>query len=90
MANHASSRKRIRRNATRANINGQRMSRIRTLIKQVDFAISEGNAKQAEEALLSVQPELDRGVAKGILPRQTASRKLSRLSRKIHGLKAAS
>jgi small subunit ribosomal protein S20 len=87
MANHASARKRIRRNARRADINGARMTRLRTFIKKVETAIAEGDAKNANAALRAAQPELDRGVAKGIINGKTASRKLSRLSARIKALK---
>ena len=67
MANHASARKRIRRNARRAVINGVRRNRIRTFVKKVELEIAAGNAKEAQEALKNAQPEIQRGVAKGIL-----------------------
>jgi len=89
MANHASAKKRIRRNAKRAEINGARRSRIRTFIKKVELAITAGNASDAEAALKVVQPEMDRGVSKGIFNKKTASRKLSRLSARIKALKKA-
>ncbi len=89
MANHKSSKKRIRRNARRAEINGARMSRIRTFIKKVELALQSGDAKEAETALKNAQPEIQRGVAKGILHKNTASRKLSRLSSRIKAVKAA-
>lgn len=89
MANHKSSKKRIRRNEKRATINGARMSRIRTFIKKVELALLAGDAKEAETALQSAQPEISRGVSKGILHKNTASRKVSRLSSRIKALKKA-
>lgn len=89
MANHKSSKKRIRRNARRAEVNGSRMSRIRTFIKKVELALQNGNAEEAEVALKDAQPEIHRGVSKGILHKNTASRKLSRLSSRIKAAKAA-
>jgi small subunit ribosomal protein S20 len=89
MANHASSKIRIRRNARRAAINGARTSRIRTFAKKVETAIASGDAKAAEAALKAVQPELGRGVAKGIMHKKTAARKMSRLSARIRAMKAA-
>lgn len=83
MADHASAQKRIRRNARRAVINGARRNRIRTFIKKVELALSSGDAKSAEEALKTAQPEIQRGVAKGILHKNTAARKISRLSARI-------
>ncbi|MEM6782078.1 MAG: 30S ribosomal protein S20 [Pseudomonadota bacterium] len=89
MANHASSKKRIRRNARRAEINGARRNRIRTFIKKIETAIAAGDADQAQTALQTAQPEIHRGVAKGIMHKNTAGRKLSRLSAKIKALKKA-
>ena len=89
MANHASSKKRIRRNAKRAEINGARRSRMRTFIKKVEMAIASGDKKQADEAFAKAQPEIDRSVAKGLLHKNTAARKLSRLSTRITALKKA-
>ncbi len=83
MANHVSSKKRIRRNEARAEINIARRSRLRTFIKAVETAISSGNSQEAKDALRSAQPELDRSVAKGIMKKKTASRKLSRLSARV-------
>ncbi len=87
MANHASARKRVRRNANRAEINKARVSRIRTFIKKVEQAIGSGDAKGAQAALKEAQPELFRGVSKGVFHKKTASRKLSRLSAGIKALK---
>ncbi len=89
MANHASSKKRIRRNAKRAEINKSRVSRIRTFIKKVESAISAGDAKTAEEALKNAQPEISRGVSKGVVHKNAAARKISRLSSRIKALKKA-
>ena len=90
MANHASAKTRIRRNARRAVINGARRSRIRTFIKKIEVAIAAGDVKQAEEAYKLAQPEVHRGVSKGILHKNTASRKMSRLSARIKSTKLAS
>lgn len=87
MANHASALKRIRRNDRRAVINGARRTRIRTFIKKVELALSAGDAATAEEALKNAQPEIQRGVAKGILHKNTAARKISRLSARIKAQK---
>ena len=88
MANHASAKTRIRRNARRAEINGARRSRIRTFIKKVELALTAGNTKEAEEALKVAQPEIQRGVAKGIWHKNTAARKISRLSARIKASKS--
>lgn len=89
MANHDSSKKRIRRNETRVAINGGRRSRIRTFLKKVELALLAGDAEQAEAALVNARPEIMRGVAKGIYHKNTASRKVSRLSNRIKTLKTA-
>ena len=88
MANHKSAKKRIRRNAKRAAINRARMSRIRTFVKKVEIAIASGNATEAREALRSAQPELQRGVTRGVIHRNTASRKISRLAARVKALAA--
>ena len=80
MANHKSAKKRIRRNLARAEINKSRMSRIRTFIKKVESAISAGDIENARVALRQVQPQIMRGVSKGVLHKNTASRKMSRLA----------
>jgi small subunit ribosomal protein S20 len=87
MANHKSAEKRIRRNARRAEINGARRNRIRTFIKKVEAAIGLGDAATAQDALKNAQPEIQRGVAKGIMPKNTAARKISRLSAAIKKIK---
>lgn len=88
MANHASAKTRIRRNARRAVINGARRSRIRTFIKKIEMAIASGDKKSADEAFKNAQPEIQRGVAKGIMHKNTAARKLSRLSTRIKAISA--
>jgi small subunit ribosomal protein S20 len=86
MANTPQAKKRIRRNARRTEINGARVSRIRTFVMQVEAAWDAGNKEQAAAALLKVQPELARGVAKGVFHKNTASRKMSRLSKRLAAL----
>ena len=86
MANTPQAKKRIRRNANRAKINHARISRIRTFIKQVESAIAAGSKDEAAEALKKAQPELARGVSRGVLHKNTASRKLSRLSKRVASL----
>ena len=86
MANTPQARKRIRRNARRAEINGARVSRIRTFVKQAEAALASGDKDQARAALQRVQPELARGVAKGVLHKNTASRKFSRLNKRVQAL----
>jgi small subunit ribosomal protein S20 len=86
MANTPQAKKRIRRNANRATINHARISRIRTFLKQVESALEAGKKKDAAEALKMAQPELARGVSRGVLHKNTASRKLSRLSKRVAAL----
>ena len=86
MANTPQAKKRIRRNEKRAEINGNRLSRIRTFVKKVEAALEGGNKTEAAAALAAAQPEMDRGVARGVLHRKTVSRKLSRLTKRIAGL----
>jgi small subunit ribosomal protein S20 len=86
MANTPQAKKRIRRNANRATINHSRISRIRTFIKAVESAIAAGKKKDAAEALKMVQPEMARGVARGVIHKNTASRKFSRLSTRVASL----
>lgn len=86
MANHASAKKRIRTNARRNEINTARVSRLRTFIKKVETAIASGDAKAATDAFKTVQPELMRGVTKKVIAKNTAARKLSRLSAKIKAI----
>lgn len=86
MANTPQARKRIRRNERRAEINGNRLSRIRTFVKKVESALAGGNKAEAAEALKAAQPELARGVARGVLHKNTAARKLSRLTKRVASL----
>src|ERR687890_1395443 len=86
MANTPQAKKRIRRNANRADINRARVSRIRTFVKQAEAALAAGDKDEAREALKRVQPELARGVSKGVLHKNMAARKLSRLTRRLTAL----
>jgi small subunit ribosomal protein S20 len=83
MANTPQAKKRIRRNATRETINQSRVSRIRTFIKAVESAIASGKKADAADALKKAQPELFRGVARGVIHKNTAARKISRLSKRV-------
>lgn len=87
MANTPQAKKRIRRNMKRATINHSRISRIRTYIKQVESAIAEGKKGEAADALKMVQPEIARGVARGVIHKNTAARKVSRLSKRVASLR---
>lgn len=86
MANTPQAKKRIRRNERRAVVNGNRIGRIRTFVKKVESALDAGDKEAAQAALASAQPELARGVAKGVLHKNTASRKFSRLTKRLAAL----
>ena len=87
MANHVSSKKRIRRDERATRVNADRRNRIRTFIKKIEAAVSAGDSSGAEKALKEAQPEMQRGVAKGIWHKKTASRKMSRLSALVKATK---
>jgi len=86
MANTPQSKKRARQNETRKTINKARRSRIRTFLRKVEEAIASGNQETAATALRTAQPELMRGVTKGMLHKNTASRKMSRLAARVKAL----
>jgi small subunit ribosomal protein S20 len=86
MANHKSAEKRIRQTERRTAVNRARVSRVRTFIKKVETAIESGNKEAARDAFIAAQPELQRGVGKGVVHKNTAARKLSRLSSRIKAL----
>lgn len=88
MANTPQSKKRARQLERRTDVNKARRSRIRTFLRRVEDAIASGNAETAREALLAAQPELDRGVSKGVLHKNTVARKLSRLTSRVKSLNA--
>ncbi len=86
MAHHKSAKKRIRRNARRAEINRSRVSRIRTYVKNVELAIAGGDKAAASEALREAQPEMHRGVNKGVMHQNTVGRRISRFSARIKAM----
>lgn len=86
MAHSLSAKKRIRQTLKRTEINKSNTSRMRTFVKKVETAIASQNKEEARQALQEAQPELHRSVTKGILHRNTAARKLSRLSARIKAL----
>ena len=88
MANSPQAKKRARQNERRADVNKARRSRIRTYLRKVEEAIASGDQSAAADALKSAQPELMRGVTKGIVHKNTASRKVSRLSKRVKALSA--
>lgn len=89
MANTPQSKKRARQIERRTDVNKARRSRIRSFIRKVEEAIASGNADAAKEALQAAQPELMRGVTRGVVHKNTASRKISRLAARVKALSAA-
>jgi len=88
MANSPQSKKRARQAERRTAVNKNRRSRIRTFIRKVEEAITGGDQAAAAAALKEAQPEIMRGVTKGVLHQNTASRKVSRLSARVKALGA--
>lgn len=88
MANSPQSKKRARQNERRQDVNKARRSRIRTFLRKVEEAISSGNQETAATALKAAQPELARGVSKGVLHKNTVARKMSRLSARVKAISA--
>jgi len=86
MANTEQSKKRARQSEARYAVNKARRSRIRTFVRKVEEAIASGDAPAAAEALKNAQPELARGVTKGVLHKNTVSRKISRLASRVKSL----
>ena len=86
MANTSSAKKRVRRDVRKTETNISRRSRIRTFIKRVEAAIESGDKDGANAALKAAQHELMRGVTRGVVNKNTASRKISRLSRRIKAI----
>jgi len=88
MANTPQSKKRARQNERRFAVNKARRSRIRTYLRKVEEAIASGDKSAAEAALRAAQPELMRGVTKGVYHKNTAARKMSRLSSRVKAIGA--
>ena len=86
MANHASAKKRIRQTPRRAEVNRRRLSRARNSIRKVEEAIAGGDKEKASAAFREAQPNMMRGASRGVIPRNTVSRKLSRLSARIKAM----
>ena len=80
MAHSRSARKRVRTAERRTEVNRARRSRVRTFIKRVELALESGDQTAAKAALTAAQPEIMRGVTKGVMHKNTASRKISRMS----------
>jgi small subunit ribosomal protein S20 len=86
MANHQSAKKRIRQTTRRTEVNRSRVSRIRTYVKKFDLAVASGDKASAETAFREAMPEMQRGVTRGVLHRNTVSRKISRMSAQVKAL----
>ena len=86
MANTPQAKKRIRRNQARATVNKNRVSRIRTLVKKVEAAVASGDKDAAATALKAAQPEMARGVAKGVFHKNTVARKFARLTKSVNAI----
>jgi small subunit ribosomal protein S20 len=88
MANTPSAKKATRKIARRTAVNKNRRSRVRSYVRKVEEALASGDKSAAEAALRAAQPELMRAAGKGVMHRNTASRKVSRLSRRLKTLGA--
>ena len=86
MTNSPQAKKRARQIERRTAVNKARKSRIRTFLRAVEEAIASGDKAAATAALRAAQPELMRGVTKGIFHKNTASRKVSRLASRVKAL----
>jgi small subunit ribosomal protein S20 len=86
MANHVSAEKRARRATRRTAINRTRTTRVRSLLKKVETAIEAGDQAAAKAALQTAEPEIMRGAQKGVLKKNTASRQVSRLSKRVKSM----
>lgn len=88
MANTVSAKKAVRKIARKTEINRDRKSAMRTHIRRVDEAIAAGDAAAAQAALKDAQPLIMRAANRGIVHKNAASRKVSRLAKKIKALNA--
>lgn len=86
MAHHSSAKKRIRQTERRTAVNRARVSRIRTQVKKVETALAGGDKEAAAQALKAAEPELMRGVQRGVVHKNTAARKVSRLAARLKAL----
>lgn len=86
MAHHKSAKKRIRQTGRRTDVNRKRISRIRTFVKKFELAAASGDKGAAQAALREAMPEMQRGVRRGVVHRNTVARKISRMSAKVKSL----
>jgi small subunit ribosomal protein S20 len=88
MPNIASAKKRVRVTAKKTAVNHARITRVRTFMRKVEEAIASGDQKAAKAAMKAAEPEIMRGVSKGVIHRNTGSRKVSRLNKRVAKLKS--
>lgn len=88
MANTKSAKKAVRKIASRTEVNKARRSRVRTFIRKVEEAVAGGDKNAAVEALKNAQPEIMRAVSRGVIKKNTAARKMSRLSARVKAVSA--
>lgn len=86
---HKSAKKRVRRNARAATVNKSRVSQMRTYIRKVEEAISAGDEAAAKAALKEAQPKIQKAATKGLVHKNTADRKVSRLAKRVKSIKGA-
>jgi small subunit ribosomal protein S20 len=86
MAQHKSAEKRIRQTKRRTEVNRARTSRMRSAVKEAETAVASGDKAVALKALQASEPELMRAVKAGLVKKNTASRKISRLAKRIKAL----
>lgn len=86
MANTQSAKKRTRQNIVRTQVNKSRLSRIRTFIGKVESAVLLKDKDSAAKALKAAEPEIMRGVSKGVFHKNTAARYVSRLAKRVNTL----
>ena len=86
MANTRSAKKMVRKIARRTEVNTARRSRMRTFIRKVEEAIASGDKAAAQDAFKQAQPEIMRAASKGVLHKNTSSRKISRLSARVKAM----
>lgn len=88
MPSHVSAEKRVRKTVRRTAINKNRKSQIRTAVRKVEEALASGNRADAAAALKVAEPQIMRGVSKGVIHKNTGARKVSRLAARLKKLKA--
>jgi len=86
MANTKSAKKATRVIARRSEVNKSRRTNMRTYVREVELALSAGDAKKAADALTAAEPKIMRAAQKGVIHRNTASRKVARLAKRVRKL----